>query len=171
MSLKDFIHKKLQSYSQSISNFNPESKKIGNQEWMLEDLAIDDGGPGITKLDNHYYYTYDAAKRIADKVSGWRLPTLNDIKDLHKVFGGNIIRDFEFSYTVYEVDKYLKDMNLEFMGWINPERPDRSLGYFYYWLEDSWGFTGGKSDKYGPSSIYCNEYSNPVQFSVRLVKD
>jgi uncharacterized protein (TIGR02145 family) len=48
---------------------------IGNQTWMSSNLAIDDGGEGITIINNNYYYTRDAAIRVAETVPGWHLPT------------------------------------------------------------------------------------------------
>lgn len=61
---------------------------IGTQTWMGKDLMIDDGQGGIIKVNNvtaHgvnmgtvYYYTWDAAKRIANSISGWHLPTRSE---------------------------------------------------------------------------------------------
>ena len=57
--------------------------QIGDQIWKSKNLAIDDGGEGIyTQTVNYgegdvveYYYTWEAAVRVAGSVSGWHLPT------------------------------------------------------------------------------------------------
>lgn len=62
-------------------------------EWMAENLAIDDGGEGITAVNvgvvagldygTQYFYTWDAAQRIAASLGdGWRVPTVNDFSNL-----------------------------------------------------------------------------------------
>lgn len=65
---------------------------IGTQTWMAKNLAIDDGGEGIYRRDNVtangvnfgtvYYYTKDAALRVASSVDGWHLPGTWDYGDL-----------------------------------------------------------------------------------------
>lgn len=61
---------------------------IGTQVWKNANLAVDDGGAGIVRVDNvtangvnfgtQYYYTYDAAVRVAASISGYHLPTLDE---------------------------------------------------------------------------------------------
>lgn len=61
---------------------------IGTQTWMAKNLAIDDGGEGITIINNNYYYTRDAAKRVADTITGWHLPTYAEWDTLIENGGG-----------------------------------------------------------------------------------
>lgn len=67
-----------------LSEASFRSVKIGNQVWMASDLKIDDGGEGIDKLAGYTFYTWDAAKRIADATPGWRLPTKQECEELIK---------------------------------------------------------------------------------------
>ena len=69
-----------------------EEVTIGTQTWKNVNLAIDDGGDGIVKIDNvtsngvnfgtQYYYSNAAANRIANTITGWRLPTTSDWQTL-----------------------------------------------------------------------------------------
>lgn len=162
---------------------------IGTQTWMSKNLAIDDGGEGITIVDNvsangvnfgtQYYYTWDAAVRVANSIEGWHLPTDNEWIALGKVVGG-----VEQGGTVEYAGTKLKSTT----GW------DSGNG------DDPYGFTGlpvgGKysevqlvgsfalfwtSSEYSPratiryfstdtSMHYDREYKSNG-FSVRLIKD
>lgn len=60
------------------------SVTIGNQVWMSENLAIDDGGDDIyikqvsangVDFGTQYYYSPAAAQRVAATVTGWHLPS------------------------------------------------------------------------------------------------
>lgn len=72
---------------------------IGTQTWMAKNLAIDDGGSGIFHYDNvtangvnfgtQYYYTWDAANRIAESIDGWHLPTEAEFNTLLSYVGSD----------------------------------------------------------------------------------
>ena len=72
---------------------------IGTQTWMSKNLAIDDGGTGITIKENvtannvnfgtQYYYTWVAAMRIANSTPGWHLPTKAEWETLVSYCGGD----------------------------------------------------------------------------------
>lgn len=76
--------------------------RIGNLDWMTVNLAIVDGGEGIYRADNvvstygggldmgtQYYYTHEAAMRVAAAVgNGWRYPTKDDVDDFVNTLGG-----------------------------------------------------------------------------------
>ncbi len=54
--------------------------KIGEKEWMAEDLCFKiNGATSYIKNDrvtyNNMYYTIEAAKKVADKIPGWHLPS------------------------------------------------------------------------------------------------
>lgn len=69
---------------------------IGSQVWMSKNLAYDDGQGGVyTQTVNYgqgnvveYYYTWDAAVRIAATISGWHLPTNAEWSTLATTVGG-----------------------------------------------------------------------------------
>ena len=65
-----------------------EEVTIGTQTWMAKNLAIDDGGEGITIINNNYYYDRAAARRIAETVEGWHLPTRDEWDTLIENAGG-----------------------------------------------------------------------------------
>ena len=72
-------------------DFAPKTVKIGDQIWMTKNLAIDDGGDGIAinKETGEHYYTWDAAKRVAEKIKGWHLPTIAEWDFLAANAGGH----------------------------------------------------------------------------------
>lgn len=61
---------------------------IGTQTWTSKNLDIDDGGEGITIINDvtangvnfgtQYYYNWDAANRIANSIIGWHLPSQSE---------------------------------------------------------------------------------------------
>ena len=77
-----------------------EEVTIGTQTWKTVNLAIDDGGSGIAKIDNvtangvnfgtQYYYSNAAANRIANTITGWRLPTTSDWQTLISYLGSDM---------------------------------------------------------------------------------
>lgn len=71
-----------------------ETVKIGNQIWMKYNLSAHDSGiyGGIYSANNfgtQWYYTWDAANRMANSIDGWRLPTQNDWNTLFNTVGSN----------------------------------------------------------------------------------
>lgn len=71
---------------------------IGTQTWMAKNLAIDDSGEGIESvnvgvvngvdLGTQYYYTWDAAVRVANSITGWHLPSKEEFETLITYAGG-----------------------------------------------------------------------------------
>lgn len=74
-----------------------EEVTIGNQTWMAKNLAIDDGGAGISVINDvtannvnfgtQYYYTWDAAVRVAASIQGWHLPSNSEFETLASYIG------------------------------------------------------------------------------------
>lgn len=146
--------------------------QIGNQIWMQENLRINDGGDGIAvnKETGEHYYTWNAAKRIAEQCEGWHLPTIAEWDLLASIAGG---REFcgnklkssegwdddcnstnEFGFSAFPSGDDVGSFYANF--WTATEN-DSSNAYYRY-------FNTGSS----MSSAY---YSKKHQYSVRLVKD
>ena len=154
------------------------SVKIGNQEWMQENLAIDDGGDGITyNPDNgQYYYTWDAAVRVAKSIPGWHLPSVEEWNAAAEACGATV------ADNKWKDDPYMRD----YEGTENLYDKLRVLpvgGYF----GGSFGFVGSSAyfwsatEGYSRSAyrrgfdtsdtMYQGTLSKVNGFSVRLVKD
>lgn len=77
-----------------------DSVTIGTQTWMSKNLAIDDGGEGITIVDNvtangvnfgtQYYYTWDAAIRVSNSIQGWHLSSKAEWDTLKNYIGSSV---------------------------------------------------------------------------------
>lgn len=60
--------------------FSPKTVMMGGKTWMAENLSISDtqGGIYYNEENGETYYIWDAAKRIADSIKGWHLPTIRE---------------------------------------------------------------------------------------------
>lgn len=72
---------------------------IGGQIWMTKNLDVDDGQGGVSivtpfpaynmgRFGTMYYYTPEAAIRIANSIPGWHLPTVQEYETLMSNVGG-----------------------------------------------------------------------------------
>lgn len=74
------------------------SRDTESQTWTKYNLSIDDGGEGIVVKDNvtannvnfgtQYYYTWDAAVRVANSIDGWHLPSNSEWNKLIYIVTG-----------------------------------------------------------------------------------
>ena len=159
--------------------------QIGNQIWMSKNLAIDDGGEGIsTKTVNYgqgdvveYYYTWAAAVRVAESVQGWHLPTSSELDALVSYVGGTSVAGTKLKSTY---------------GWANNGNGTDEFGftalpagyydtshgmfgeYAYFWsstshtYDESLAYRGALS--YGKKVRVDSTYKTQAG-SVRLIKD
>lgn len=113
MTLKIRVHERLNEA------FNPKTVKIGDLTWMTEELSYDDGGIGVFQTPRGLYYSYNAAKRIAQNLgNGWRLPTPSEIESAAKSVGdtkgkygpwlilNNLAKTLNFQYRGHFVERY-----------------------------------------------------------------
>ena len=156
--------------------------KIGNQIWMAENLRMDDGGGGVS-IQNYgtqygldygtqYFYTIEAATRIANKINGWHLPSKAEVDTLINSVGGSS-----------NACKVLKTR----LGWKNTNGTD-AYGFSMIGAREggrvqgdqSWFWTTTKkgSNYYVPqfnyntnSLDYNNGWGASWPVSIRLIKD
>lgn len=132
--------------------------QIGNQIWMSKNLEIDDGSAGITVVNNvnannvdfgtQYYYTWDAANRVANSIPGWHLPTKEEWQTLLNIDATTRAFRSTEGWNSGGNGTNISGMNIYPTGWVEP-----------------WGTTGlwGTQSRMWSSSI-DDPYSNPWQF-------
>lgn len=155
--------------------------KIGNQEWMTENLNITDVGLGRDHWKNpkngEVYYSWEAAMRIAKRVGGFHLPTAEEWNKLAEDCGGVCINTYEKNpgYKKYNNIIKLKDkLGIKFAGNYSPHSKNFfGVGHYAYFWSSSRksgerscgrGFDGGRSMGAGYTD-------RKFGLSVRLIKD
>ena len=158
-------------------DFAPKTVKIGEQIWMNKNLAIDDGGDGIAinKETGEHYYTWEAAKRVAEKIKGWHLPTIAEWDFLAANAGGreacgtklkatsgwddNGNGTDDFGFSAFPAGYYYGSFyNVGSYAYFWTATEDNSSNAYYRSFN-----TGASMDSYS--------YYKTNQYSVRLVKD
>jgi uncharacterized protein (TIGR02145 family) len=156
---------------------------IGIQTWMAKNLTIDDGQGGIyTHTVNYgqgdvveYYYTWEAAVRIAASIPGWHLPSDAEWNTLANAVGGTSVAgtklksttgwssgngtdDFGFSVfpAGYQYSGSFNNLGSNALFWTATEYSSSNAYCRYF-------YTGASTDSY--------RYPKSFGFSVRLVKD
>lgn len=150
----------------------PEEVTIGTQTWKTKNLAIDDGQGGIyTQTVNYgqgdvveYYYTWDAAVRVAATVEGWRLPTYSDFGVIYTAYGntagtklkstygwtsGNGTDELGFSAfpAGYRWGSVFLNTGTEFRMWTSDQYGAPSYESAYYNLLNTRAYIDGSTDK------------------------
>lgn len=152
-----------------IGSFKPEAVKIGDQVWMSKNLAIDDGGEGIfyNPKNKEYYYTWDAAVRIAKAIPGWHLPSVDEWNEACEACGVEPIDGRGYVEDARELYDRLKVLPAGFY-----------LGSFLYVGSFALFWTialSGSSAYYryfdSGASMGQDAYGKYYGLSVRLVKD
>ena len=140
--------------------------KIGNQIWMAENLFVTDGGDGIywNKDNGEYYYTWEAAKRIAGKVNGWHLPSHDEWDELFNVVDTTRLMQKEHRGSVFSVkptgywnETCISDAYSSNFWSSNIDESDESRAWRIYMSKTPYSSWDSRSKSLG--------------FSVRLVKD
>ena len=158
-------------YTRAISDnafFKKNEIKIGNQVWMNKNLDISDGDEDIyfNKDNGEYYYTWDAAKRIADKIPGWHLPSRKEWYELVKTTGNDSTNLREKSWE--GTDKYGFSAGLA--GYCC--QCFYNVGYVsFFWTSVPDGDNAIARYFDGGTRVHQKSYPKYFGFSVRLVKD
>lgn len=158
---------------------------IGNQIWMSKNLTIDDGQGGIyTQTVNYgqgnvveYYYTWEAALRVASSISGWHLPTNEEWTTLVTNVGGVRNAGTKLKST-YGWDKDSNGTD-DFGFAAFPAGNRNSSGYYYsltraayFWTATEYSSSEARERYcYTSSSVYSGTHDKTYAMTIRLVKD
>ena len=156
--------------------------KIGNQEWMAENLSITDDGLGKDHWKNpkngEVYYTQEAAKRLAKKVEGFHLPSSEEWNQLADSCGCYCPKEKKqcVNRNYYNIDKLREELRIKLEGWYAPN-PGKAIGcgsFATFWTSSEtnenkacYRYLGDEDFDYFK---YCYDAKCKF-FSVRLVKD
>lgn len=153
---------------------------IGTQTWMSKNLAIDDGGEGITVYDSLivnnvdigpvYYYDWNAVQRIVSNINGWHLPSQSEFNTLKSYVSSNGNK-LKATYGWQSGDEGTDNYGFTALGtgnyYIKNNRVD-NLGSWYFWWSDSSSYTWGIA--YNGSMLNMGSSSN-YRYQIRLIKD
>lgn len=159
---------------------------IGSQKWMAKNIAIDDGGEGITtRTVNYgqgdvveYYYTWDAAVRVAASVPGFHLPTNDEWDTLAYTVGGRYQAGPKLRSTYGWHNSSNGTDNYKFTGLPAGFWNYTSFNAFdevaYFWTATENGSTEAYSNILMYDSTWLNTHAAEKErfsYSVRLIKD
>ena len=164
--------------TQALKDFNPKTVTIGNQVWMQENLAVSDGGEGIyyNNKNGQYYYTWDAAMRIAKSIPGWHLPSAEEWNTAAEACGATVkdnkwkddpyMRDYKDTKNLYDKLRVLP-VGFSYGGSFY------DVGsYAYFWSAAEYDSDDACRRYFGTSGSMAQYASlKDYGFSVRLVKD
>jgi len=161
---------------------------IGTQTWKSLNLAVDDGQGGIIIVDDvyannvdfgtQYYYTWDAAVRIANSIEGWHLPSIAEWETLATYVGGTSVAGTklkstmgwtldrngtdDYGFTALPVGAMLSStMN---MNWGN-------MAYFWTNHAVNEVYKDYRGFEYNTSNMVGDSHNGSIACSVRLIKD
>ena len=170
-----------------------DSVTIGTQTWMTKNLNIDDGQGGVYIVENveanglnmgkQYYYTIEAAIRIANSIPGWHLPSKEEFQTLASYVGINYASklkstsgwdnnrngtdDYGFNGEptgMMEIDE-LKYNGIGFTCWSSTRERVNADMYIYAY------YTFNLHNDYNDIIISGNIAYDQTPSSVRLIKD
>lgn len=167
--------RKGEAKSSAHEAFSPATVQIGGKTWMVENLSVDDGGDGIylDEATGEYYYTYDAAQRIADATPGWHLPKDEEWKAAAEESGAyqDSTADSPYTNDYRDAGGLKSKLRVKLVGHFVDRL--RSVGdLVYFWT----------ASRYNPSEMCIRTFATGTDMgfwharkadgnSVRLVKD
>lgn len=157
---------------------------IGTQTWKNVNLAIDDGLGGIyTQTVDYghgevieYYYTWEAAVRIASTIEGWHLPSIAEWNTLFATIGGDIIGTHlksrygwntgnglnTYGFNVFPAGRWYSTSSVFYEKFIKA----------YFWTSNSSNEAGATGIVFSTSSSVSSSVLLKADgFSIRLIKD
>ena len=161
---------------------------IGNQIWKSKNLAIDDGqGRIVTQTVNYgqgdvveYYYTWEAAVRVAASVDGWHLPSMAEWNALVEAVGGSSTAGTKIKSTYgwddYQGDSGNGDGSYGFAAFPAGYKYGGSFGGLgtgsVFWTSDdesnrAYYYTFNRA----PAALSGKQSKTTYYYSVRLIKD
>lgn len=158
-----------------MTNYNFNTVTIGNQIWMAENLAIDDGGEGIyhSLETNEYYYTWDAAMRIANSIPGWHLPTTQEWNDV-ALSCNAIVDGYDPDLTGYKDAKNLYDtLGVKMVGYFSGTAKNvEDATCFWTSIDGTLGTTTAYYRQFNKdNSVHAHDsFKKTTAISVRLVQ-
>ena len=157
--------------------------QIGSQIWMSKNLAIDDGGEGIyTQTVNYgqgpvveYYYTWDAAMRVAESVQGWHLPSFLEWGFLATDVGGTFIAGTKLKSTYgWTSGKGTDDYGFSAFpaGYENSGSFNNFGSRAYFWTSSKYNLAQAYYRYFDGTGLMGGTYIDIRRgYSVRLIKD
>lgn len=160
--------------------------QIGNQIWKSKNLAIDDGQGGIyTQTVNYgqgdvteYYYTWDAAVRVAASIQGWHLPTVAEWDALANSLGpaSSVGIKLKSTYGWKDDGNGTDDYGFAAFpaGYHNPNGFFMKNSYSDFWTATETSSTQANFRRFkndSGSMAYSTGSKSKTHHSVRLVKD
>lgn len=155
---------------------------IGSQTWMSKNLAIDDGGEGIyTQTVNYgqgdvveYYYTWEAAVRIAASIPGWHLPSLEEFQTLRDFAGGYSLAGTPlkatYGWTVTGSDTY--GFTALPAGYYTNSTFGGLTTYTAFWTTHEYSTSDSLVYELTTGSRFSSYYRSKIDgYSIRLIKD
>lgn len=157
---------------------------LGTQTWTNKNLAIDDGLGGIyTRTVNYgqgdvveYYYTWDAANRVANSIQGWHIPTNEDWNTLATFAGGSANAGTKLKST-YGWNQYNGEDTYGFSvfpaGLRGSNGTYENKGYIgYIWSNTKYTVEGNVYNcEFYTRALHLDILRETAGCSVRLVKD
>ncbi len=176
---------KVTAYHKLLIDGKYKTVKIGKQVWLAENLNLDVGN-GCWCYDNEQnnckkygrLYTWEAAKRAANKIAGWHLPTDAEWTQLENFLGGSSVAGKKLKST----HGWQKDGNgTNSNGFSALPGGDRSSsggfsskGYgANFWTATAYdSYTAWRRYLYySHLGVGCYDYHKGIGYSVRLVRD
>lgn len=158
---------------------------IGTQTWMAKNLAIDDDQGGIyTQTVNYgqgnvveYYYTWDAAVRVANSINGWHLPSRSEWNSLISIAGnstaGKKLKS-TYGWSSGNGNGYYNFAAFPAGYWNSGSFNINSVGsQARFWTSDEYSSTKAYTRWFSTGSQINSNYYTKTSYahSIRLIKD